>query len=505
MRNWPKRVWDNKKRQVRQWKKQVWDVNGELKLNGWNKRENADSSYFQVYDNAWRQPEEPLKIYDNSWKDLTPPTPPVELGFGSTYIISHFISEGNKRINISLTDTGERRSMNIYCIIENGSISSAQVWFYATELGSILSDFDWSWLTDNLSYVYNLFWNFGALSYDLTDNSVFEIDWTIINSTLIDSLNSTISWVMQPLIDFCGFQEIATDYIDLPVSDYVYNHWWTVFTRDSNGKIKLFETGEDSEDPNEDIYVQLDTDDTSVSVKWIYDLSYYYKQDWESNWYNLWIEAFDNQRSFEYEWNYYYVSHIRDWIIWFAVNVPETVQINQYIWNQYNYALFQNPVEQIDLMLKSDEPYNVPISMRSPMDSNSCSYDDTLYEWVLWGWSDWTYGIEFQVQDWAIVITSVSWNLPQSSYILDELSGLSGSDSNVLFNYTDMVNSDGTGTIYSGFLNALNNFQSCEVPVGNGYNIDPTDYQSYLNNFHTFISDCITNQTPLIYWTPNNV
>lgn len=504
MTNWPKRVWDNKKRQVRQGKKQVWDVNWELKLNWWNKREDADSNYFQVYDNAWKQPEEPLKIYDNSWKELTPPTPPVELGFGTGYIITHYITEWTKRIRIGLTDSEGYVSMDLYCSIENGSISSAQVQFNATDLGIVLSDFDWSWLTDDLGSVYNFFWNLWALTNDLSDTSVFEIYWTIINTGLIDSLNSTITWQMQSLIDFCGYQYLTRNNVSLNVDNYVYNYGGVIATRGLDGTIKLFNVNKDNEDPNANMYIELNPDDTTLSVKWIFDLSFYYQQDENLDWYNLWIEALDNQRSFEYEWNYYYVSNIWDWIMWRGIGIPETVQINQYIWNQYSYALFQNPVEQIDIMLRSNEQNNVPVLMRSIMDSNSCSYNDNLYEGVLWGWSDGTHGLEFQVQNWAIVIIEVFWNMPQSQVILQEFENLSDSDRNMLFNYTDMVNSNGTGTIYPDLFNSLNRFQSCGVSAWDGYNIDGIDYQGFVNEFNGFIQDCIINQTPMIYWTPNN-
>ena len=75
----PMRVWDGKKRAVRQDKKQVWYVNWELKLNanwGW---EDADSTKLEVYDSSWKWAEEPLMVYDNSWKTIVEPTPPVHV------------------------------------------------------------------------------------------------------------------------------------------------------------------------------------------------------------------------------------------------------------------------------------------------------------------------------------------------------------------------------------------------------------------------------------------
>lgn len=65
----PKRVWDSLQRTVRQWKKQVWDVNWEMKLNWWNKREEADSSQFQVYWKTYESPVEPFITYDKGWSE----------------------------------------------------------------------------------------------------------------------------------------------------------------------------------------------------------------------------------------------------------------------------------------------------------------------------------------------------------------------------------------------------------------------------------------------------
>ena len=97
----PKRVWDSKKRAVRQWKEQVWLVDWEkvVNTNHWF----AEATWEDVvYDSSWEVAQEPLKTYDNWWSEDVPS--------GSSLTINTTLSQA----------TGEVGSqISIYLLCEN--------------------------------------------------------------------------------------------------------------------------------------------------------------------------------------------------------------------------------------------------------------------------------------------------------------------------------------------------------------------------------------------------
>lgn len=69
-----KRVWDSKKRAVRQGKEQVWLVDWEKKVN--TNHWFAEATWTDVvYDSSWETAQEPLQVYDKGWE---------EVGWGTT-------------------------------------------------------------------------------------------------------------------------------------------------------------------------------------------------------------------------------------------------------------------------------------------------------------------------------------------------------------------------------------------------------------------------------------
>lgn len=75
-----KRVWDSKKRAVRQDKQQVWLVDWEKKVNTNHWFEDATWTDV-VYDSSWKKAQEPLQTYDTRWEEINPgPTPPTPTG-----------------------------------------------------------------------------------------------------------------------------------------------------------------------------------------------------------------------------------------------------------------------------------------------------------------------------------------------------------------------------------------------------------------------------------------
>ena len=74
----PKRVWDSKKRAVRQGKEQVWLVDWEkvVNTNHWF----AEATWTDVvYDWRWEAPQEPLQTYDKGWEEIPASTGSVQI------------------------------------------------------------------------------------------------------------------------------------------------------------------------------------------------------------------------------------------------------------------------------------------------------------------------------------------------------------------------------------------------------------------------------------------
>lgn len=110
----PKRVWDSKKRAVRQWKEQVWLENGEkvVNTNHWF----AEATWEDVvYDSSWEVAQEPLQTYENWWSEDVP-------------------SESSIIINkdLSITSWQEFTDLKIYFYaknIANISVDISSPWF----------------------------------------------------------------------------------------------------------------------------------------------------------------------------------------------------------------------------------------------------------------------------------------------------------------------------------------------------------------------------------------
>ena len=97
----PKRVWDSKKRAVRQWKEQVWLVDWEKKVN--TNHWFAEATWEDVvYDSSWEEAQTPLQTYENWWSEDVPS--------GSSITINTTLSQA----------TGEVGSqISIYLLCEN--------------------------------------------------------------------------------------------------------------------------------------------------------------------------------------------------------------------------------------------------------------------------------------------------------------------------------------------------------------------------------------------------
>lgn len=149
MAHLPKRLWDSKKRAVRQGKQQVWEVDWELKLNWWNTWDEANPEEFEVYDKSVEEPQEPYVTYDKEWDPIEPtPTPTVEITAkieqeGDDIVHLYFI-DINYDVIVDLKysrrygylSTIKKWNTSLYPNLNQSYLGDWQPFFYAFEIDS---------------------------------------------------------------------------------------------------------------------------------------------------------------------------------------------------------------------------------------------------------------------------------------------------------------------------------------------------------------------------------
>lgn len=148
----PKRVWDSKKRAVRQGKEQVWLVDWEkvVNTNHWF----AEATWTDVvYDSSWEVAQEPLQTYENWWSEDVPS--------GSSVTINRELSQ---------TTWAVGSQINIYFFSENAfTTGSASPVLSLNEV----KDETWEWYNHILVYDVLEEW---TVTVTITDNVTWDSD-----------------------------------------------------------------------------------------------------------------------------------------------------------------------------------------------------------------------------------------------------------------------------------------------------------------------------------------
>ena len=176
----PKRVWDSKKRAVRQGKEQVWLVDWEkvVNTNHWF----AEATWTDVvYDSSWEAAQEPLQTYENWWSEDVPS--------GSSITINRELSE---------TTWAVGSQINIYFFSKNAfTTGSASPVLSLNEV----KDETWEWYNHILVYDVLEAW---TVTVNITDNVTWDSDsiectWyndsTPVESITIPEWKSLDVWV----------------------------------------------------------------------------------------------------------------------------------------------------------------------------------------------------------------------------------------------------------------------------------------------------------------------
>ena len=273
----PKRVWDNKKRTVRQWKKQVWEVNWDLKVNEGNRRSDADSSQFKVYDKTWETPEEPYKVYDKSWEEIGG-------GWGSVTLIADTQYYWNHEDNIWLVYF--RDSTHIDCMSwqftlnGDGQVQDFTVFSWSGPLWEKVSLRDWGCDADKLLF------NLGLQGSSLIGTN------TQINCYLKEDMRQHLEnyltggdsldwdWI---IAERSVWNELVT--FDLSISEMDENMGMRSIGLQSRWYPQELTAWEWTLYGTSDYYnkVLYNVDNTTVEPQWVFSLSYFTIEDTENN------------------------------------------------------------------------------------------------------------------------------------------------------------------------------------------------------------------------------
>ena len=359
----PKRVWDNKKRTVRQWKKQVRDLDWNLKVNNGNRREDADSSQFQVYDNTWETPETPYQVYDKSWEEIW-------WGWGGTTLWTSFtlfwLNSESKRV-LQFTDSNGIICMDwTFTTADWVTVSDFSISAWTWEIGEKVLNLNWDPLQSNADQVlFNLGLSWNLISTDTMINGY--LTWTMFDalSNFIDTsdtnylsgIYATLS-IWNTLINWSSwiqeYDSITDEWIDISWSTpqvYWYpqkNSWyWTIYNSQSWVS-----------------YVAYDSDNEKFELKGIFALSYFIiDTDGNQNYWNI----FDSL-----------LNRYSDSIIWIFGMYSSTVNtVGGDVWGLLNNLIdypSADSVSWIGNWLSSNQ-YNLNLVVWTPQFSSNGVYE----------------------------------------------------------------------------------------------------------------------------------
>ena len=157
----PKRVWDSKKRAVRQDKEQVWLVDWEkmVNTNHWF----AEATWTDVvYDSSWEEAQTPLQTYDKRWENI--PTPPPS----SSITINTTLSQATGQVGSQIS---------IYFLCENPVTLSDSA--PVLQLDELVIE-SWEWY--NKIAKYNVIEE-GTKTLTITDNITWDSDSIVFTGT----------------------------------------------------------------------------------------------------------------------------------------------------------------------------------------------------------------------------------------------------------------------------------------------------------------------------------
>ena len=165
----PKRVWDSKKRAVRQWKEQVW-------LENWEKVVNTNHWFAEatwedvVYDSSWEVAQEPLQTYDKWWEEIPwgDPTKVTSISLPAQWTVSCSAGEAFGWPVTYSPSTAEN-------ITEQITFSWA-TWGYAT---ARIDSVD----TENHSFIYIV-----NCTNQWTDTLYISINWKVVSTAKVTVL-----------------------------------------------------------------------------------------------------------------------------------------------------------------------------------------------------------------------------------------------------------------------------------------------------------------------------
>lgn len=205
----PKRVWDSKKRAVRQGKEQVWLVDWEkvVNTNHWF----AEATWTDVvYDSSWEEAQTPLQTYENWWSEDVPS--------GSSVTINRELSQTTGEVGTQIS---------IYLLCENAmTLSNPEPVLEFVELVHET----WEWYnkiakyrvvaegTKTLTFTDNITWDSDSIEFTGTPAPSVRIDRTLSST----AVNSSGSYLASVYVQVDGLT--TTEQVDIQLS----NSDWSV-------------------------------------------------------------------------------------------------------------------------------------------------------------------------------------------------------------------------------------------------------------------------------------